>query len=197
MTLLPLPTPAEEVSRRRLAKGEALFRQGDRTFAVFSVRRGRVRLVRHLADGSAVPLYVAHDGDTFAEAALFSPVYHCDAVADVDSEIEIHPKRALASALDDLPPAARALMENLAQQVIALRSRLEVRNIRSAAERVMRFLWLESGERDHCVTFERPLKDIAGEVGLTHETFYRTLARLEASGTIARDGRTVTLLKPA
>ena len=192
-----LPTPVNAVSRRTLAKGQVLFYQGDVTFAIFAVRRGRVRLVRHLVDGSTVPLYVAHDGETVSEAALFSQVYHCDAIADVDSEIEIHPKDALSQALDENPQAARTFMAHLARQIIALRSRLEIRNIRSARDRVMQFLQLAVSETDRTVTFARPLKDIAGDIGLTHEAFYRTLAKLETSRMIARAGRTITLLSQA
>jgi CRP-like cAMP-binding protein len=46
-----------------------LFFQGDQTFAIFVVRRGCVRLVRHSADGITLPLNVAHDGKTFSETA--------------------------------------------------------------------------------------------------------------------------------
>ena len=197
MTLTSLPTPVSALSLRTLAKGEMLFRQGDKSFAVFAVRRGQVRMVRHLAGGGAVPLFVAHDGDTFSEAALFSPVYHCDAVADVETEIEVHPKDALSQALADSPEAAQAFMAHLARQVIGLRSRLEIRNIRSAQERVLQFLQLEAGDETRSVIFARPLKDIAGDIGLSHEAFYRTLAKLETSGKIARTGRTITLLHQA
>ncbi len=177
-----------------LVKGETLFRQGDKTFAIFAVRLGRVRLVRYLGDGSAVPLFIAHDGDTFSEAALFSPIYHCDAIADMDSEIEVHPKDALSQAFHESPRAARLFMAHMARQIIALRSRIEVRNIRSAKERVFQFLQLEIGEdRDRKVTFTRPLKDVACDIGLTHESFYRTLAKLEHSGKITRNGRTISI----
>jgi CRP-like cAMP-binding protein len=172
-----------------------LFRQGDKAFAVFAVRRGRVRMVRHLADGGAVLLHIAHDGDTFSEAALFSKVYHCDAVAETDTVIEVHPKEALSRALSESPQAAQTFMAHLARQVIGLRSRLEIRNIRSARERVIQFLQLEAS--GGTVTFARPLKDIAADIGLSHEAFYRTLAKLEASGQIARNGRAITLLNPA
>jgi len=182
---------------RKLAKGETLFHQGDATFAIFAVRRGRVRLLRHLVDGNSVPLHAARDGESFAEAALFSPVYHCDAIADVNSLIEIHPKDALSLALDENPETARAFMAHLARQVIDLRARLEIRNIRSARERTLKFLRLAQSETDRNVTFERPLKDIAGDIGLTHETFYRTLAKLESDGDIARNGRTIRLLPRA
>lgn len=191
----PLFPPVPGATNQRfLAKGETLFRQGEKTYAIFAVRHGRMRMVRHLADGHTVVLYVAREGDTFAEASLFSPNYHCDAVADIDSEIEVFPKDALSAALDDLPGTVRSLLSHLAGQVIALRSRLEIRNIRAAEERVIQYLHLAAGDGDGVIEFSQPLKDIAAEIGLTHETFYRTLAKLEAAGMIARDGRTVRLL---
>jgi len=193
----PLPTPPAAIGRRQLAPGETLFFQGDRAFAVFAVRHGRIRLLRHLADGSTVALYVAHDGETFAEAALFSDVYHCDAIADVASEIDIHPKEALSQALDDDRLAAKTFMAHLARQVISLRARLEIRNIRLAEERVIHFLQLAVDDHDLSVTFLRPLKDIASDIGLTHEAFYRTLSKLERSGTITRHKRTLTLVERA
>lgn len=98
----------------------------------------------------------------FSEAALFSESYHCDAVADGESEIEIHPKDALFQALAGDLGASRSFMEHLARLVIELRSRLEIRNICSANERVMQFLRLAASELDWSVTFARPLKDIAG-----------------------------------
>lgn len=197
MNAASLPTPRSAIRLRTLAKGEMLFAQGEATFAIFVVRRGRVRLVRHLVDGSTVPLYIAHDGDSFSEAALFSEIYHCDAIADVVSEIEIHSKEPLRQALDESREASRMFMEHMARQVIALRSRLEIRNIRSATDRVLQFIQLEIEAPKMQITFVRPLKDIAGDVGLSHEAFYRALAKLEKSGIIARNKRTITLLKQA
>lgn len=194
---MPLPTPRSSIGIRTLAKGETLFRQGDETFAVFAVRRGRMRLLRHLADGSAVLLYSATAGETFSEPALFSPAYHCDAIADTDTEIEVHPRAALLRALEDDATANRSFMAQLAQEIIALRSRLEIRNIRSAEERVVHLLQLKVGAGGRRVTFDQPLKNVASEAGLSHEAFYRALARLEASGRIARSRRTITLLDTA
>jgi len=180
-------------SHKTLAPGEALFRQGDPTRALFTVERGRVRLVRHLADGAAVTLHVAGPGETFAEASLFSDVYHCDAIADTESTVTPRPKGALLAAFARDPDAATAFMAKLARQVMGLRTRLEIRNIRPARERVLQFLRLE-GDATGTGTFARPLKDIAGDIGLTHEAFYRALAALERDGLIRRAGRTIAVL---
>jgi DNA-binding IscR family transcriptional regulator len=40
------------------------------------------------------------------------------------------------------------------------------------------------------------LKDIAAELGLTHEVLYRTLAALERSGGIKRSRGKITLVRP-
>jgi len=188
-----LPTPSAAIQPRTLAQGETLFRQGDQSFAIFVVLHGRLRLIRHLADGAIVTLHIARPGDTFAEAALYSPVYHCDAIADVATEIDIHPKVDLSKALDADPAAARSFMARMARQIIFLRARLELRNIRSAEERVMQFLRLEIKDGEQQICFANPLKDIASEIGLTHETFYRTLSTLERCGLINRNGRSITL----
>lgn len=194
MTGTQLPTPSPSVKIRTMQKGETLFSQGDEAFGVFVVRKGRMRLVRHLADGCAVVLYTANAGTAFSEAALFSEAYHCDAVADTDCEIEIHPKGALLQALDGDAAASRAFMAHMAAQIIALRSRLEIRNIRSAEERVLHLLQLKLGPSQSDVIFDQPLKDVASEAGLTHEAFYRALSKLQASGRIVRDKRRITLL---
>lgn len=190
---IPLPTPRQTVRRKKLVQGETLFRQGDSTFGIFTVLRGRIRLVRHLADGGSLPLYVAHDGDSFSEAALFSSHYHCDAVADLESDVEIHPKDALLQAFAADPGAANLFMSRLARQVIDLRARLEIRNIRSAKERTLQFLQLQGADTAGQVCFARPLKDIAADIGLTHEAFYRALSELEKSGAIRRNGRDIAV----
>ena len=61
---------------------------------------------------------LAHDGEMFSEAAFFSESYHCDAIADGESEIEIHPKDALSQALAGDLGASRSFMEHLARLVI-------------------------------------------------------------------------------
>ncbi len=194
MTYTQLPTPKAEVSTQRLLKGETLFYQGDHTAAIFIVITGRIRLLRHLADGNAIPLYFANDGETFSEAALFSDVYHCDAIAEKNTEIEIHPKKALLDAFAVNPDLAMTFMAHLARQVINLRSRLEIRNIRSAEERVIQFLKLEISDPGNSITFASPLKDIAASIGLSHEAFYRVLSTLEREGKIVREGRKIGLV---
>lgn len=188
--------PAELRARlraRHLAAGETLFRQGDPTRALYVVNEGRVALVRHSPDGRRLVLFAAGLGESFAEASLFADTYHCDAVAERRSVVLEIPKDALRAALQRDTMLAERLLARLARQVQELRQRLELRNIRSARERVWQLLLLTAGFRGDTVSFERPLKDIAAEIGLTHEAFYRALAALTRAGRIRRFGRRIEL----
>ena len=182
------------IRERHLDEGQVLFQQGDLAVSIFAVTEGRVRLVRHAREGALCVLHVATQGDTFAEASMFSPIYHCDAVADVRSRVAIIPKDAMLGAFATDPAIAAAFMARLARQVQTLRSRLEIRNIRAAPERVLQYLLLLSRPGQSVIVFDRPLKDVAAEMGLTHESFYRALSALEARKAIARNGREITLL---
>lgn len=169
---------------QRLNAGQYLFSQGDPALSVFAVKTGRVCLLRHLQSGMAVPVHTALPGETLAEPALFSQTYHCDAVASEASEVIAYSKNALLDAIQPMPGLSFALIECFARQIHGLRGRIELRNIRSARERVLRFLELSA--KDGTVVFERALKDIALELGLTHEAFYRTLSALAREGVITR-----------
>lgn len=178
--------PPSRVARRHVDRGGAVFRQGDPATAVFVIEEGRVRLVRVLADGSALILYVAETGDSFAEASLSADRYHCDAVAETDAVVLALPKADLLAALSADPAECLALALALAGQVRDLRARLELRNIRSATERVLAWLRLHASGSPLSVSMHRSWTQIADELGLTREAMYRALARLERQQRISR-----------
>jgi CRP-like cAMP-binding protein len=178
---------------RDLAADEVLFRQGDRAAAIYRVERGRLRLVRRTLDGHLVILHTARRGEFFAEASLFAETYHCDAVAAASSRIRVYPKAKVLAALRTEPALAEAFMARLAHQLQDLRARMELRNIRSARQRVLQYLRLRAGLAGHSVAIEGQLQDIAAEVGLSRESLYRTLAALEADGSLTRGDTEIVL----
>jgi CRP-like cAMP-binding protein len=180
-------------SDRKLKAGETLFRLGDKTQNFFEVIAGRVRLSRVDRGGREVVLYVAGSGDTIAEASLFSPHYHCDAIASSAATVRAFPKAAMLAAFADDPKAAQSFAATLARQVMNLRTRLEQRNIRSARERLRHWLSVNTGADGRTVALSGTLKDVAAEIGLTHEALYRTLAALERGGEIRRAGARIVL----
>ena len=173
-------------SDRTLKAGETLFRLGDKIAGLCEIVKGRVRLARVDRAGHETILHVAGPGDTIAEASLFSPAYHCDAIASTDAVVRIYPKQAVLDAFAREPKAAQAFAATLARQVMNLRARVEQRNIRSARERIRHYLVLNAGADGRTVALRGTLKDLAAELGLTHEALYRALAALERAGEIKR-----------
>jgi len=187
-------TILDSAKSRDLVASEVLFRQGDAVSAIYRVEEGRIRMVRHTVDDHVAVLHTVGNGEMFAEAALFSNTYHCDAVASVPTRIRAYPKREMLKAILGDAKLATGFMSSLAHQVQELRTRLEQRNIRSARERVTQFLRISADTRG-CVQVQGTLKDLAGEMGLSHEALYRTLSALEREHTIARTKDRIVLLR--
>jgi CRP-like cAMP-binding protein len=180
---------------RTLKSGEALFRLGDKTAGLCEVVAGRVRLARVDRAGREIVLHVAGPGETIAEASLFASRYHCDAIASTDAVVRIYPKTAVLAAFAQDRAAAQAFTATLARQVMSLRTRIEQRNIRSARERVRHYLSVNVGADGRTVALAGTLKDLAAELGLSHEALYRTLGALERAGAIKRGKGKIVLMR--
>jgi CRP-like cAMP-binding protein len=191
-----LPQNIEKLGREHsLARGEILFRKDDTAVGIYEVEQGQVRLFRFDETGQEIVLHAAGAGDLIAEASLFSNVYHCDAIATTDARVRLYPKEAVLAEFRLRPGAAEAFASRLAHELMALRTRLELRNIRSARQRVQNYLALNTGADGRTITLGGTVKDLASELGLTHEALYRTLRKLEAEGRIARGKDEIVLKK--
>ena len=191
-----LPASLEAGSTARvLAPGDLLFRQGDPAAAIYKVESGRLRLIRRTIDDHLVILHTARRGELFAEASLFADAYHCDAVAAAQSSVRVYAKQIVMEAMRTNPALAEAFMARLAHQLQELRARMELRNIRSAQDRVLQYLRLRAGVDGRSVAMEGQLQDIAAEIGMTREALYRALASLETEGHLSRTETTILLKK--
>lgn len=192
-----IPNEVMAAARRcRLQAGESLFRQGDHVHGLFVIESGRIRMIRHDSHGRPVVLFTGVKGDLFAEAALFSETYHCDAAAVTKATVCVYPKPILLSLLERDPTAAQKFMKLLAHEVMSLRMRLELLNIRSASERVLQHLAVAAGPDGCTVKLSGTLKEMASELALSHEVLYRTLADLETKGLIERGDLFIELKRP-
>ncbi len=188
----PLSHPSRQT--RSLRQGEALFRQGDEAIAIYWVERGRVRLERRTFDGCSILIHTALAGEFLAEASLFADTCHCDAVAAEPSLVYFYPRAAVLNLIQSDPATAMAILATTARQLQKARQRLELRNVRSARERLMLHLQLQA-DHEGRITITGDLQDIAAEVGLTREALYRSMAELERSGHIDRLGNSILIRK--
>ena len=188
------PALADAVTFRNLTAGQTLFQTGDSASDLFVVETGRIKVFRCTSEDKLVTLELARAHESFAEPALFLETYACTAMAEVNSRVIVYPKQALLAVLGELPELAEELMAQMVRKIQCLAISLELRDIRAAHRRVLRYLrYLAQSQNQKVVSFDRPLKDTAGELGLTPETFSRALTRLEHDGAITRNQRLITL----
>jgi CRP/FNR family transcriptional regulator, dissimilatory nitrate respiration regulator len=100
----------------------------------------------------------------------------------------------LVPAFGGSPSTIPGLLEQVTHLLHHARAMLELRNVRSADKRVLQHLHL-SASKDGAVVFDRPLLEVAEDLGLTHEAYYRALAALARAGAIKRTGRKIGLLQ--
>lgn len=172
-----------------LAAGTILFRQGERPHYFYWLLSGELRLIRHSKNGEQVVLQRCRNGP-FAEASAFSSNYHCDGVT-------IQPSQLLRVGLPDFhamledPGFAPTYVRLLSREVRQLRSRCERLSISRAEDRVMHYL--AEKETIRFGSNHGTLKDWAGELGMSHETLYRTLSALERKRAIIRGSHSLSL----
>lgn len=187
------PNVRAEIRYQNLVAGEMLFHQNDPATAIYVVESGRIRLDSYTPEGKFVTLQIVRSKESFAVMSLFDRVYETNATSEVPSRVIVYPKQILLGTLTQNPELAQELMQQLVKHIYALKMRLELREIRAAHDRVLHYLKIIAHFGGIVITFDRPLKMVALDLGLTPEVFYRTLAQLERRGAISRTRRQITL----
>ena len=184
----------DKITVLNITAGEALFTQEDEAGVFYVVVSGRIKLIRYLDNGKISTLEIVRPTESLAEIALFAEIYPCTAIAEIDSEVIVYPKEELLNVLQTYPDLTRDFMSMLVKKIEYLKFRLELRDIRIAHERVLHYLrHLVNYPEETTIVLDRPLKDVASDLGFTPETLSRALIRLEIDGAIARQDRIITL----
>jgi CRP-like cAMP-binding protein len=181
-------------NRLTYGAGKTIFRAGSATRWVYYLVSGCVRLIRRGRAGEEILLHQARASEFFAEASIDSDRYHCDALAMEAATVLRVSAVDLMHLIAADPEFARQWISLLAQQLRAVRTRVERLSLKSAAERIRHFLVTGTPGAAGYVKVNGTLKDLAQELGVTHETLYRTLARMERAGQIERHGYGLRLL---
>jgi CRP/FNR family transcriptional regulator, dissimilatory nitrate respiration regulator len=181
------------ITYHNLVTGELLFYQNDPSKAIFRVESGRIKLIHYTESGKTITHYSILPGEYFAEVALFNEVYVCSAIAEVPSRIISFPKQLFLSVLEQDFSLAKAFTEQLARRLHYTTLLLELRGMRSARDRVLHYLRVITPPKENNLYLDRPLKDIANDIGLSPEAFSRTLTQMQGEGLFTRVGRKITL----
>lgn len=176
--------------RRRYARGEVVFHEGDRGDTLHLLVMGRVAVQTTTRMGEVVTVNVLGPGASFGELALVDPASR--RVATIVALEPIETLRLTRSAFDELrrtePSVNQFLVEVLAEQITALNERLREAYFDPVEPRVCRCLARLAeiyASGDGCVTVPLKQETIASMVGATRPSVNRVLRELEAGSVLA------------
>lgn len=149
-----------------------LFRRDDPVQSMFLIEAGSVRLVRTHRGGGAVVLQRASAGSILAEASLFTPKYHCDAMGAEFVTATVVARHALHRLFLTNPEFAQAWAMHLSGEVRRARRRAEILSLRTVAERLDAWI-AENGK----LPDKGQWKSVAMEIAASPEALYREIAK--------------------
>lgn len=160
-----------DAPRSTVVTGDVLFRRDDPVTSMLLVEDGTVALERPLADGGHLTLNVATGGALLAEASLFAPHYHCDAVVRVDGAVRSMSRDAFLDLLMTDPASMIDLLRRVTTETQALRSRVELLRLNRLSDRLDGWLDL------YGLPEKGGWRTVADAIGVTPAALYRELAR--------------------
>jgi len=182
------------------SKGSRIFREGERSEALFIVRSGCVKLSQTSGDGKEHVLRFLFQGDFFGQSSLLTEKRHyADAEALEETRICRLARKDLLPLLEHNPAMAFQFMLALNERLQEADEWAGAMHLYDAEARLAKLLLqrveVTAGEAaPTVVVLPAAKKELAAWIGTTPETLSRKLAGLERAGLVAVDRRLVRIL---
>lgn len=185
---------AEIAIPKKLSKGNTLFVEGDKGFALYLLGNGSIQLLKSGPESKEVVVKVVRPGEVFGEVILFErDKYPVTAVAVKDSTVFVLPRHQFYSLLDNVSFRNDFIVFLMHIQRY-LTERLMHFQSHCAEHRFYLFLRDHYGRRDH-ISPGMSKKDMAAAIGTTPETLSRILADLKRDGLLIWEGGKIEVKK--
>jgi len=184
------------------ARGETLFRKGDRVDGFHTIVFGQIKLAFTAPNGAEKVVELLGPNQTFGEAVMFMerpyPVY---AQALADSLLLHVSKSVVFEEIERDPKFARKMIGGLSRRLHGLVTDLEAYTLHSGTQRVLGYLLrgMPEGEPESKpveISLSTSKSILASRLNLTPEHFSRILHDLTEAGLVRVEGRSVRILDP-
>ena len=180
----------------RLQEGESLFCQGDDVNYFYLVLSGRIKLFRVSPDGHEKVVDIVQQGDTFAEALMFTdhPDYPVNSTALSDCEVLAINSRDFKAMLKDSVDTCFLLMGDMSRRLRSLIHEIDTLSLDTGTCRIVAYLLQHTPQDSDDFELEIAKSVIASRLSVKPETFSRILKNLHDQGVLTVVGRKVTIL---
>lgn len=177
-------------TRKRVKRGEALFRVGDSFEAVYAVRLGFLKSIVLSSDGREQVTNFFMAGDMVGVDGIASGVHSCDVIALEDSEVCMIPWETLEDTATSMHAMGSHFMKLLSREIVRQHGVMLLLGSMHAEERLAAFL-LSLSQRYEQRGYSRAefvlrmtRAEIGSYLGLKLETVSRVLSRFSHDGLI-------------
>jgi CRP/FNR family transcriptional regulator, anaerobic regulatory protein len=169
----------DPIDQFELRPGSTLYRSGDASEYMFTIRSGSLKLVQYLPDGGQRIVRLARMTDVVGLEALLDTPYQHDAITLQRTEVCRFPARAVRAIGQDNESLHRELMARWQRALTEADAWLTELSTGSARQRVARLLlrMVRDRESSECELFSR--EDMGAMLGITTETASRTIAEFK------------------
>ncbi len=191
---------------RELARGDDVFKIGDRCGEFHVTVSGQIKLFAISPAGQEKIIEIVGPGNSFAEALMFTDrPYFINAQALTDSLLLSVSKASVLAEIERDPRFSMRMLAGLSRRLHGLVNDVQAYALHSGVERVIGYLMrdLREGsaggadeEQGQRVTLPVSKAAIASRLSMTPEYFSRVLHELEAKGLIVIDKRDIHIPDP-
>lgn len=183
---------------RRCVAGELIFNEGDPCEGLFVVESGTVRVFKISASGREQVLTLQGPGQSIAELPVFDGGnYPASAAAMTDATLLLIHKRDFQALCLSHPEVALKVLRAVSLRLRGLVAMVEELSFSTVHHRLASMLLREARDKGKRTargiefTLDANNHELASRIGTVRELVSRNFSRLQATGTIKMEGRTI------
>ncbi|KOR30172.1 Crp/Fnr family transcriptional regulator [Achromatium sp. WMS1] len=188
----------DPISQFTLKPGTALYKTGDASDSLFTVRSGLIKQLKFLPDGTQRILRIAHGTSTLGLEAMVADTYQHDAIALRTSEVCRLPAKMIRQLSEKKPVLYGELMRHWQRALNDADSWILELSTGSAKARIARLLLYLASVDAQKICYLVSREDMGAMLGITPETASRIIASFKRDKLIREqytDQYTVDFLK--
>lgn len=186
-----------------LARGDYLYRAGDKFHAIFAVHRGFLKTQSLSEDGREQITGFYMEGEMLGVDAMGAGEYLYHATALEDSDVCVIPFANLERLMREIPALQRNFHRLISREIVRDRGIMMLLGNMKAEERLAAFLLnlsqrlVQRGLPGNSFKLPMTREEIGNYLGMKLETVSRTFTRLHDAGLIESNKKQITLKDPA
>ncbi len=183
----------DPIDQYTLSPGSLLYRTGDPSDFMYTVRTGILKLVQYLPDGGQRIVRLARSADVLGLECLVEPTYHHHAIVLHSTQVCRYPTAVVSQLSADNPALHQELMKRWQQALTEADAWLTELSTGAAKQRVARLIMRLSNQRtSRCELFSR--EDMGAILGITTETTSRIVAELKRKSLLVETSPNIFLI---